>query len=54
MSGPIAMFPEAEDDYGTDSCSVVCLHPLIASPPVLVIATNGGTLYHCVVLNRDG
>merc|ERR1719270_2117364 len=48
------MFPEAEDNYGTDSCSILCLHPLISSPPVLVIATNGGTLYHCVVLSRGG
>merc|ERR1719429_121890 len=54
MTGPIAMFPEAEGNYGTDSCSILCLHPLISSPPVLVIATNGGTLYHCVVLTRGG
>ena len=54
MTGPIAMFPEAEDNYGTDSCSLLCLHPLISSPPVLVIATNGGALYHCVVLSRGG
>lgn len=52
MLGPLAMFPEASDNYGTDSCSVLCLHPLISSPPILVIATNGGVIYHCVVLAR--
>lgn len=47
------MLPESQDNYGSESCSILCLHPLISSPPVLVIATNGGNLNHCVVLNRD-
>ena len=46
------MHPDAEDNYGLDSCSILCLHPTITSPPILVIATNGGTLYHCIVLNQ--
>ena len=48
------MFPESEDNYGSESCSILCLHPLISSPPILVIATNGGNLNHCVVLAREG
>ncbi len=55
MSGPLAMLPQRDDDYGGDaSCALLCLHPLISSPPILVIATNGGVIYHCVVLNRSG
>ena len=45
------MYPEAPDNYGAESCSILCLHPMISSPPLLVIATNAGILYHCVVLN---
>lgn len=49
--GPLTMLPENSNNYGADSCALLCLHPLISSPPILVIATNGGILYHCVVLN---
>ncbi|XP_013400315.2 nuclear pore complex protein Nup88-like [Lingula anatina] len=43
------MHPPAEDNYGTDACSLLCIH---STPPVLVIATSDGNLYHCVVLNK--
>ena len=46
------MYPESSDNYGLDSCAILCLHPLISSPPILVIASNGGALYHCVVLSK--
>ncbi|TRY78269.1 hypothetical protein TCAL_10646 [Tigriopus californicus] len=51
--GPLSMLPESDDNYGTDSCAIMCLHPQISCPPLLVIATNSGHLYHCVVLNKD-
>jgi nuclear pore complex protein Nup88 len=44
------MHPPAEDNYGTDACSILCMH---SNPPVLVIATCSGSLYHCVVLNKE-
>ena len=50
MQGPLSMHPPAEDNYGTDACAIMCLK---TCPPVLVVATSGGKLYHCVVLDRE-
>lgn len=47
LSGPLTMYPAAEDNYGTDACSIVCLD---TTPQVLVISTCSGKLYHCVLL----
>ncbi len=41
------MHPPAEDNYGLDACSILCLH---SSPVILVVATSSGILHHCVVL----
>uniref|UniRef100_A0A673Z978 Nucleoporin 88 n=1 Tax=Salmo trutta TaxID=8032 RepID=A0A673Z978_SALTR len=49
-SGPLLMYPAAEDNYGYDACAVLCL-PCV--PNILVIATETGTLYHCVVLEAE-
>jgi len=48
VSGPVAMHPAADDNYGTDACDVLCIGN---SPPVLVVATPT-RLYHCVVVSR--
>ena len=46
------MHPGAEDNYGLDACSITCLH---SKPPVVVMATTSGQLYHCIVLeSSDG
>ena len=50
VMGPLHMYPPAEDNYGTDACSILCLH---SQPGVLVIATAEGKLYHCVVLSNN-
>ncbi|XP_014664874.1 PREDICTED: nuclear pore complex protein Nup88-like [Priapulus caudatus] len=50
MKGPLTMKPAAEDNYGVDACSILCL---ASSPPVLAIATCAGRLYHCVVLDSE-
>ncbi|XP_029784318.1 nuclear pore complex protein Nup88 [Suricata suricatta] len=50
LLGPLPMHPAAEDNYGYDACAVLCL-PCV--PNVLVIATEAGTLYHCVVLEGE-
>ena len=52
VMGPLSMLPESEDNYGIDACAITCLHPMISSPPILVIATSQGTLYHCIVLQK--
>lgn len=52
LQGPLVMCPPAEDNYGVDACSVLCLDTL---PPVVVMATCDGHLHHCVVLpNSEG
>ncbi|KAF7665305.1 hypothetical protein LDENG_00147790 [Lucifuga dentata] len=48
--GPLPMYPAAEDNYGYDACAILCL-PCV--PNILVIATETGTLYHCVVLESE-
>ncbi|XP_057216248.1 nucleoporin 88 [Triplophysa rosa] len=48
--GPLSMYPVAEDNYGYYACAVLCL-PCV--PNILVIATETGTLYHCVVLEAE-
>lgn len=48
--GPLPMHPAAEDNYGYDACAVLCL-PCV--PNILVIATESGMLYHCVVLEAE-
>lgn len=52
VMGPLPMLPEASDNYGNEACAILCLHPMISSPPILVIASTSGTLYHCVVLHK--
>lgn len=42
--GPLTMLPQAEDNYGSDACSLIVLD---SSPPLLAIATPTGTIYHC-------
>ena len=42
--GPLTMLPQAEDNYGSDACSLIVLD---SSPPLLVIACPTGTIYHC-------
>ncbi|GAB6028592.1 Nucleoporin 88kDa [Chamberlinius hualienensis] len=50
LKGPLSMHPPAEDNYGVDACSLLCLS---SEPPVLVIATTYGMIYHCVALEDD-
>ncbi|XP_037567159.1 nucleoporin 88 [Dermacentor silvarum] len=48
--GPLSMQPQAEDNYGVDGYSLICLP---AAVPMLAIATTGGTLYHCLALGTQ-
>lgn len=44
------MIPEAEDNYGGNFCSILCL---AAEPSVVVLATKNGVFYHCLVLDEE-
>ncbi|XP_035382657.1 nucleoporin 88 [Electrophorus electricus] len=50
LLGPLPMYPPAEDNYGYDACAILCLPSV---PNILVIATETGMLYHCVVLESE-
>lgn len=42
--GPLTILPQAEDNYGSDACSLIVLD---SSPPMLAIATRNGFIHHC-------
>ncbi|RVE45530.1 hypothetical protein evm_009795 [Chilo suppressalis] len=51
LSGPLAMYPPADDNYGTESCSITALGGAGGdTPPLLVVATCSAALYHCLLL----
>ncbi|XP_059053230.1 nucleoporin 88 [Achroia grisella] len=49
LSGPLAMYPPADDNYGSESCSITALGGG-DSPPLVVVATCSAALYHCLLL----
>lgn len=44
------MYPAADDNYGLDACSLLCLH---SQPPVIAMATGSGKIYHCIALESE-
>ncbi|KAG8191829.1 hypothetical protein JTE90_022819 [Oedothorax gibbosus] len=49
--GPLAMYPQSDDNYRYDACSIICLHTV---PPCIVIASATGVIYHSIVLENYG
>lgn len=49
-SPPLPMHPSAEDNYGSDACSLLVLP---TSPRVLVIANSNGVIYHCIYIQEE-
>lgn len=47
MVGPLTMHPATENNYGLDACSLLCLP---VQPPVVIMATATGRIYHCIAL----
>ncbi|XP_015792387.1 nuclear pore complex protein Nup88 [Tetranychus urticae] len=47
--GPLTMRPPAEDNYGVDASSIICLD---CAPTLLAIATSSGMIYHCLALDN--
>ncbi|XP_063232988.1 nucleoporin 88 isoform X3 [Bacillus rossius redtenbacheri] len=50
VKGPLCMFPQADDNYGGDACSILCLQ---SNPPIVIVATCSGTIYHTLVLSSE-
>lgn len=50
VSGPLSMYPPADDNYGIDSCSIMCLQ---TTPPIVVIAMCSGKIYHTIMLKEE-
>lgn len=44
---PLPIYPLSEDNYSGSGCTLLLLE---TTPPVLVIATDGGRLHHCIYL----
>ncbi|XP_050544889.1 nuclear pore complex protein Nup88 [Daktulosphaira vitifoliae] len=47
LTGPLSMYPPADDNYSEDACSILVLETV---PPSVVIASNFGELYNCLLL----
>jgi len=47
IAGPLIMYPPADDNYSEDACSILVLDTV---PPSVVIASNFGELYNCLLL----
>ena len=50
LRGFLSIFPPAEDNYGVDSCSIICFP---TNPVVVAIAACTGTIYHCIALDSE-
>lgn len=44
------MYPPADDNYGIDSCSIMCLQ---TTPPIVVVAMSTGKIYHAILLKEE-
>ncbi|CAH2094137.1 unnamed protein product [Euphydryas editha] len=49
LKGPLAMYPPADDNYGSESCAITALGG-IDIPTLVVIASASAALYHCLLL----
>ncbi|KAK9508643.1 hypothetical protein O3M35_006155 [Rhynocoris fuscipes] len=50
ISGPLRMFPSSDDNYGSDASSILVTG---SRPPLVVLATSIGTLYHCLLVSSE-
>jgi hypothetical protein len=48
--GTLSIYPPTVDNYGIDSCSIMCLQTI---PPIVVIAECTGKIYHAILLNEN-
>lgn len=50
LEGPLTMFPQKQDNYGMDSCSLIVIP---TQPPTLVIAENSGKIHHALMVEAN-
>ncbi|XP_055641182.1 nuclear pore complex protein Nup88 [Toxorhynchites rutilus septentrionalis] len=50
LQGPISIFPQVDDNYGLDSCSLVVIPSL---PPTIIIAESTGKTHHALLLEEE-
>ena len=50
LQGCLPVYPPAEDNYGVDSCDILCFP---TNPVVVAITTSSGIIYHCIVLDSE-
>uniref|UniRef100_A0A0A9X0F3 Nuclear pore complex protein Nup88 n=1 Tax=Lygus hesperus TaxID=30085 RepID=A0A0A9X0F3_LYGHE len=50
VSGPLLMSPPSDDNYGSDASSLIVIP---STPPVVVMSTCSGTIYHSVLLTAE-
>ncbi|KZC11424.1 Nuclear pore complex protein Nup88, partial [Dufourea novaeangliae] len=50
VSRTLSMYPPADDNYGIDSCSIMCIQ---TTPPIVVIAMCTGKIYHALLLKEE-
>ncbi|XP_055844635.1 nuclear pore complex protein Nup88 [Episyrphus balteatus] len=50
LQGPLTIRPQAIDNFGLDSCSILLISSL---PPTIVIAESTGRLHHALLIQAD-
>ncbi|KAG9436552.1 nuclear pore complex protein Nup88 [Apis mellifera carnica] len=50
VSESLSIYPPVDDNYGIDSCSIMCLQ---TTPPIVIIATCTGKIYHAILLKDE-
>lgn len=51
VEGPLSMYPPSLDNYGIDDASSIMV--VWSMPPILVLATGTGVLYHTIIIEGD-
>ncbi|CAG9559339.1 unnamed protein product [Danaus chrysippus] len=49
LRGPLVMYPPADDNYGSESCSIAAVGSA-KTPTLVIIASASAALYHCLLL----
>lgn len=49
FDGPLPIYPPSDDDYGMEDASSLIV--LKTTPPMVVIATSSGRVYHSMLLS---
>ncbi|BES97926.1 Nuclear pore complex protein [Nesidiocoris tenuis] len=50
ITGPLLMSPASDDNYGSDASSLIVIR---SSPPLVILSTCSGTIYHSLLLTSE-